>query len=69
MKPTEFENFIAKTHPDPDNMIHVMNGVEGEAVKVYYESEQIVKLAEKYAEQKVIEYRKEQMIKKGLNST
>ena len=69
MELTEFEKYVLKNHPDPDHITHIVESKDRKKVKVYLEWEPIVRLAERYAESKVIKYQKKQMIKKGLNST
>lgn len=67
---TEFEEYILKNHPDPDSitMIDKHNLRNGEEVRVGLEWKQVVRLAEKFAEKKVIDFQKKKMIKNGLNS-
>lgn len=66
---SEFEKFISKRHPDPDSLIMQDNFGKNQTFRIGYESTQIVRLAEEYAEMKVIEYQKRKMIERGLNAT
>jgi len=69
MELTGFEKFVLKKHPDPDHITHIIESKNRITAKIYLEWGPIVKLAEEYAQQKVIQHQKERMIKKGLNST
>ncbi|WZE63577.1 hypothetical protein PANI_CDS0057 [Maribacter phage Panino] len=64
----DFSDFVGKKHPDPDSLLMQDNFGEKNSLRIGYESEQINRLAESYAEYKIIEYRKKKMIEKGLNS-
>ena len=64
-----FEEYITKHHADPDNMTMMDNFGKDKSLRVGYESEQIVKLAERYAEYRVIQYQKQKLIERGLNAT
>jgi len=62
----DFEEFISKKHPDPDHITKLVTDKQGRT-KEYIERDAIVRLAEDYASYKLIEFRKIEMIKKGLN--
>ena len=66
---SEFEKFISERHPDPDSLIMQDNYGKNGSLRIGYESEQIVRLAEEFAERKVIEYQKKKLIERGLSST
>jgi len=65
----EFQKFILRKHPDPDSMLMQDNYGKDGSLRTGYEANQIEKLAEEYAEKKVIEYQKKKMIERGLNAT
>ena len=64
-----FEEYITKHHPDPDSMTVMDNLGKDKSLRVGYEADQIVKLAERYAEYRVIQYQKQKLIERGLNAT
>jgi len=65
----DFDEYITKHHPDPDSMTMMDNFGKDKSLRVGYEAKQIAKLAEKYAEYRVIQYQKKRMIERGLNAT
>jgi hypothetical protein len=65
----EFQKFILRKHPDPDSMLMQDNYGKDGSLRTGYEANQIEKLAEEYAEKKVIEYQIKKMIERGLNAT
>jgi hypothetical protein len=56
-----FEEFIVKTHPDPDSILMEDNFGKNKKLRIGYESGQIVKMAEKYAEYRIVQYQKKQI--------
>jgi hypothetical protein len=64
-----FEEYITKHHPDPESMTMMDNFGRDKSLRVGYEAGQIVKLAEKYAEYRIIQHQKRKMIERGINAT
>lgn len=67
MKTKNFTEFILQKHPDPDSLIVMIDHGRDSKAITGYEIEQITRLAEKYAEYRIVQFQKKRMIEKGLN--